>query len=115
MKASNVGAPKKLAKEKPDLEEAIEESDDGEVVEDVKEAEDDGDMDLTKDKYVKQPKKKAAGKAMPQKSSARGKKKTRNDDDADAVDASDEEHATTKKGRNAAKGTGTAKGKGRKR
>jgi DNA repair exonuclease SbcCD nuclease subunit len=59
MKASSVTAPKgKQAKEKPDLEEAIDESDDGELVEEVKDEEE--DVDLSKDKYVKQPKKKAA-------------------------------------------------------
>jgi replication factor C subunit 1 len=63
MKASNVVAPKRASKEKPDLEEAIDESDDGEelvggdeVGEDEEEA-----LDLKKDKYVKVPKKKTAG------------------------------------------------------
>ncbi|KAL9083087.1 MAG: hypothetical protein Q9165_008666 [Trypethelium subeluteriae] len=60
MKASNVVAPKKQSREKPDLEEAIEESDEGEVVEEAKEEDEEGDV--TKDKYVKQPKKKAAPK-----------------------------------------------------
>ncbi|XP_044724521.1 ATPase family associated with various cellular activities (AAA) domain-containing protein [Hirsutella rhossiliensis] len=67
IKASNVMVPKKQAKEAPDLEEAIEEEDDAEVVEPV-EADDD-EVDFTKDKYIKQPKaKKAAkktGKAAP--------------------------------------------------
>lgn len=61
MKASNVVAPKTQAKEAPDLEEAIEEEDEGEVVEPV-EADDD-EIDLKKDKFIKQPKKKAAKKA----------------------------------------------------
>jgi replication factor C subunit 1 len=75
MKASSVVAPKKQAKEKPDLEEAIDESDDGEVVEEIKD--EDEDVDLSKDKYVKQPKKKAAAKkgAAPKKPKGKGKAK----------------------------------------
>lgn len=63
MKASAVVGPTKVAKEKPDLEEAIEESDEGEVVEDpdAKKNEDE-EGDITKDKYIKQPKKKAGPK-----------------------------------------------------
>lgn len=59
MKASSVVAPKKGPKERPDIEEAIEDSDEGEVVEEEK---DDADepLDLKKDKYVSQPKKKGA-------------------------------------------------------
>lgn len=76
MKASSVVAPKKQTKEKPDLEEAIDESDEGEVFEEVKE--DDEEVDLSKDKYVKQPKKKAA----PKKGAAAKKgKKAKNDDE----------------------------------
>lgn len=61
MKASNVIAPKKQAKDVPDLEEAIEEEDDGQAAEvpDV----DEDEIDLKKDKYIKQPKKKPAKKA----------------------------------------------------
>ncbi|PZD37640.1 BRCT domain type II [Pyrenophora tritici-repentis] len=65
MKASSVTQPKKQAKEKPDLEEAIDESDDGEVIEEVKD--EDEDIDLSKDKY---PKGKGKAKAAP-----KGKKK----------------------------------------
>ncbi|CAI6339161.1 unnamed protein product [Periconia digitata] len=84
MKASSVVAPKKAAKEKPDLEEAIEESDEEEVINEVKDEEE--DVDLSKDKYVKQPKKKAAPKkgAAAAGSKAKGKggrKKAANDDD----------------------------------
>lgn len=55
MKASNVLAPKKGPKEKPDIEDAIEGSDEEEVVEEAKEDEDE-ELDLKKDKYVKVPK-----------------------------------------------------------
>ncbi|KAG8405325.1 DNA replication factor C complex subunit Rfc1 [Metarhizium acridum] len=61
MKASNVIAPKRQTKEVPDLEEAIEEEDDEQAVEvpDV----DEDEVDLKKDKYIKQPKKKPAKKS----------------------------------------------------
>ncbi|KAF2865366.1 replication factor RFC1 C terminal domain-containing protein [Massariosphaeria phaeospora] len=92
MKAANTAAPKKAAKEKPDLEEAIEASDEGEVVE---EAKDEEEADLTKDKYVKQPKKKAAAKKVqPQKS--KGKKRAAADDDEDE---SEEDVKPTAKGK----------------
>lgn len=104
MKASNVVAPKKAAKEKPDLEEAIDESDEGEVIDEVKEEDD--DVDLSKDKYVKQPKKKAAAKkGQPQKS--KGKKRAAADDDDDEAEGSEE--VVKPKGRG--KGKAAAKGK----
>ncbi|TKX20513.1 replication factor C subunit 1 [Elsinoe australis] len=94
IKASSVQAPKKLGKDKPDLEEAIEESDEEEVVE-VKEEEDE-ELDLSKDKYVKQPKKKKAP------AKGKGTKKAAADDD-------EEEDEKPKKG----KGKAAAKGKGK--
>ena len=60
MKASNVSVSKKLSKDVPDLEEAIEEEDDGEVAEPVDA--DDDELDLKTDKYIKQPKAKKGGK-----------------------------------------------------
>ncbi|KAH9875098.1 hypothetical protein J1614_004586 [Plenodomus biglobosus] len=99
MKASSVVAPKKQAKEKPDLEEAIEESDDGEVVEEIKE--DDDDADLSKDKYVKQPKKKAGTKKAAT-ATKRGKKKA-------GDESEEEEDAVKPKGKGKAKAP--AKGK----
>jgi replication factor C subunit 1 len=72
MKASNVVAPKKGPKEKPDLEDAIEESDEEEVVNEIKDDEED-ELDLKKDKYVSLPKKKKAP--------AKGKKAKKADDD----------------------------------
>lgn len=97
IKASNVVAPKKLTKEKPDLEEALEESDEGEVI-DIKEEEDE-DLDLSKDKYVKQPKKKRAARAA----KGKGAKKAKAEDDEDSED----EKPTKGKGK-------AAKGKGKK-
>ncbi|KAF2689629.1 DNA replication factor C, large subunit [Lentithecium fluviatile CBS 122367] len=81
MKASNVVAPKKATKEKPDLEEAIEESDEEEVVNEIKEEDD--ETDLSKDKYVKQPKKKAAPKKDGAAAKPRGKKRAAEEDDED--------------------------------
>ena len=69
MKASSVVQPKKTTKDKPDLEEALEESDEG----DVDEAPDnDEETDLSKDKYIKAPKKKAAAAAGKGKGKGRG-------------------------------------------
>lgn len=78
MKASNVVAPKKTPKEKPDIEDAIDESDEEEVVEEEsKEQDEDEELDLKKDKYVSLPKKKAAaGKGK------KGKQKAADDDEA---------------------------------
>ncbi|KAF1917167.1 replication factor RFC1 C terminal domain-containing protein [Ampelomyces quisqualis] len=81
MKASSVVAPKKQAKEKPDLEEAIDESDDGEVIEEVKD--EDEEVDLSKDKYVKQPKKK---KAAAKKGGAAQKRGKKAEDDEDEME-----------------------------
>ncbi|KAK2001313.1 replication factor RFC1 C terminal domain-containing protein [Colletotrichum falcatum] len=76
MKASNVMEPKKAAKQAPDLEEAIEEDDDADVVEPTEPVEDD-QLDLKGDKYIKQPKPKAK----------RATKKSKADDDEGDADA----------------------------
>lgn len=96
MKASQVVAPKRApTKEKPDLEEALEESDD-EVLVDVEKADDeDEDVDLSKDKYVKQPKKKKA----PAKANGSNKRKKKDMDDED----DEEESEKPKKGKGKAK------------
>ena len=100
MKASQVVAPKKKSKERPDLEEAIDESDSG-VSSGGDEAvlDDDEPLDLKKDKYVAAPKKKKAAK----KTSAKGKGKVKNEDDDD-----DESVEEVKPQKNA-KGKGKAK------
>lgn len=96
MKASNVTAPKKAAKDVPDIEDAIEADDDGaEVVEPAEEDED--EIDLKKDKYIKQP------KAKPKRAA---KKKAYVDDEED----DDDEKPAKSRG----KGKGAAKGKGKK-
>jgi replication factor C subunit 1 len=104
MKASSVTTTRAAKKERPDLEEAIEESDEGEdamlLGEAIKqEPEDEEDMDLTKDKYVKQAKKKAAPKnaatkKAPAKKKAKGKGKAKAeefDEDEDDIDDEEEE------------------------
>jgi replication factor C subunit 1 len=89
MKASNVVAPAKAAKEMPDLEEAIEESDGGEALIDTPEDNDDDDMDLSKDKYIKKPKAKKAAAKKP------AGKKSKKADDSDG----DEDDVKPKKAR----------------
>ncbi|KAF2201934.1 DNA replication factor C, large subunit [Delitschia confertaspora ATCC 74209] len=112
MKASNVVAPKKATKEKPDLEEAIDESDEDEAIEEVKD--EDEELDLSKDKYVKQPKKKKAPakKAAPQKSAAakgKGKRKAVSEDE----DGEESEEEVKPKGRGKGKAAAT-RGRGKK-
>ncbi|KAK9424627.1 putative Replication factor C subunit 1 [Seiridium unicorne] len=94
MKASNVGAaPKKAAKDVPDLEEAIEEEDEGDAVEAAEVVEDEDD--IKGDKYIKQPK-------------AKAKKATKKAKAADADDDDDEEKPKAK-GRAKAAPKGKAK------
>jgi replication factor C subunit 1 len=102
MKASSVVAPAKVAREKPDLEEALDESDDDASMEvDATETPENGDeeLDLKRDKYIKAPKKKAAPKAT---GGAKGKKKKRAADDDDE-DMESEEEKPKKKGKGKAK------------
>lgn len=59
MKATDIFAPQKSTKVAPDLEEALEEEeDDGEIITEVKDEDD--EIDISKDKFIKQPKKKSA-------------------------------------------------------
>lgn len=62
MQATGAAPTAKAPKVVPDLEEAIEESDDEAVLIDPAKEEDDDEVDLSKDKYIKKPKKKAAPK-----------------------------------------------------
>ncbi|PYH36120.1 replication factor C subunit 1 [Aspergillus neoniger CBS 115656] len=79
IKASSIAAPKKMPKEKPDIEDAIEESDEEEVLEDdSKDNDENEELDLKKDKYVRVPKKAAKGGAAKGKKS---KKAAAGDDD----------------------------------
>ncbi|KAI0885323.1 replication factor RFC1 C terminal domain-containing protein [Annulohypoxylon maeteangense] len=63
MKASNsVAAPKAAAKDKPDLEEAMDDEDDDIEAAEAADAIDDDDGNIEKDKYIKKPKAKRGGK-----------------------------------------------------
>ena len=103
MKASQVVAPKRAGpKERPDLEDALEQSEEeGADPAEAKEEEEDGD--LSKDKYVKVPKKRKApaGGAAGKKGGAKKKKVADEEDEEES-----EEDVKPKKG---AKGKGRAK------
>ncbi|KAI0095593.1 DNA replication factor C, large subunit [Daldinia grandis] len=73
MKASSVVAPKAASKDKPDLEEAMED-DDADVAEVVEAVDDDGDDDgdIEKDKYIKKPKAKPAKRGGKKAAAAEG-------------------------------------------
>ncbi|GAP83751.1 putative replication factor rfc1 c terminal domain-containing protein [Rosellinia necatrix] len=62
MKASAVVGSKQVAKEKPDLEEAMDDEDDADAPDANEAVDDEEDNDITKDKYIKKPKAKAAKK-----------------------------------------------------
>ncbi|KUI73730.1 Replication factor C subunit 1 [Cytospora mali] len=97
MKASSVTAPKKAAKDVPDLEDAIEADDDeADVAEPA--GDDDEEIDLKKDKYIKQP------KAKPKRAT---KKKAADEDD-------DEDDGDGKATKGRGKGKTAAKGKAKK-
>jgi replication factor C subunit 1 len=99
MKSGGVTASVRLTKEVPDLEEAIEEEDDEAAFSEPRLEDEEEELDLSKDKYVKQPKvkKPSAGK----KAVARSRKMPRDTKDADES----EEETRPKKAR-----TGRAKG-----
>lgn len=92
MKAGTTGAPPKVKQAAPDFEEAFEEEDDGEIIAEPKD--EDEELDLKKDKYIKAPKKKPAakGKAAPKKKAA----KKGDEEDMD-VDESEEDVKPKKK------------------
>lgn len=94
IKASSVAVPKKMPKEKPDLEDAIEESDEEEVLEDESKNNDESEeeLDLKKDKYVRVPKKSAASKG----GAGKGKKTKKAAANDDFID---DEEEKPKKGR----------------
>ena len=101
VKASAMGGAAKAGggaakREKPDLEEAIEDSD-AEGGADVKEEEEEEDMDLSKDKYVKVPKKKATPKTAAA-GKAGGKKRKGPVNEDDEEDEESEEEKPKKKG-----------------
>lgn len=111
MRASNLSlAPKKLSKDMPDLEEAIEEEDDAAVVDEAIEGDPEDEVDLSKDKYVKAVKPKAAKKAAaPKKKKAAAAAADDEDEDDDEED--DVKPAT--KGQAKAKAAPATKARGR--
>ena len=110
MKAGGGLAPMKKAKERPDLEEAIDESDDAdEVLADAADEEEEEEaLDLKKDKYVRAPKKKPMAKKTTAK---KGKTKVKEEDEEEEVDAS-EDDVKPQKGKG--KGKGAPRGRLRK-
>ncbi|KAL4801469.1 replication factor RFC1 C terminal domain-containing protein [Aspergillus unguis] len=102
MKASNVLAPKKGAKEKPDLEDAIDESDEEEVLaDDTKEDDENEEIDLKKDKLIRVPKKSAKKGAAKSGASSKGKGKgkAKKASEDDFIDDDDDGDSKPKKGR----------------
>lgn len=99
MKASNVTVTKKAGKEMPDLEEAIEEEDDDAVADATEVVGEEEDLDIGKDKYIKQPKaKKAPAKKKTTKAAAGD-----DEDDAGPSKAKGKGKAAATKGRGKAK------------
>jgi replication factor C subunit 1 len=111
MKASSIGAPigGKSKKEKPDLEEAVDESEDEALGDEAVEVDDDedGEIDLKKDKYIAKPKKKKAAAAK-----GKGKGKAE-DDDADGDSEEPEAAKPTKKKAAGRGGRGGGRGRGK--
>lgn len=112
MKASTVVAPKKSRKDKPDLEEALDDTDSGDDPIVDADADDDNDedqpLDLKKDKYVKAPKKKIAPRkwaATKPVSKAKGKGKVESEEEIDEEEEGDESEEDVKpmKGRSRAR------------
>lgn len=97
MKASSVVAPKAAKKVLPDLEEAVDDSGGEEALPEAETKEEDEDMDLKKDKYIKAPKKKAAPKATGAKAKKKGKKGANQDDEELDLSESDEDIKQPKK------------------
>lgn len=106
MKASNILAPRKSTRDKPDLEEALDNSDDDDdPTVDAADVDDDEDapLDLKKDKYVKAPKKKVAAKKAALKSKGKAKMDAGSEEDI-SDEGEDEEEVKPKKRRAPAKG-----------
>lgn len=106
MKASNILAPRKSTKDKPDLEEAIDNTDDDDdPTVNAADVDDDEDapLDLKKDKYVKAPKKKTVAKKAALKPNGKAKMNEGSEEDINDDD-DDEEEVKPKKRRAPAKG-----------
>ena len=103
-----------IKRDKPDLEEAVEDEDADEVVEADAEDDEDGEVDLKKDKYIKAPKKKAAGKGKATAASkAKAKAKKSKDEGSDVDDDDDDDEEEVKPKKRGATGAGRGRGRGR--
>lgn len=121
LKASTIGnATAKMGsgkREKPDLEEAVDDSEDEivEVADEGLEGDDDEELDLKKDKYIKAPKKRPAAKTKADggaKGKGKGKAK-KVKDEGDSEGEEDEEPGPKKRGpAGATRGRGRGRGKG---
>lgn len=109
MKASSVVAPKAAKKIQPDLEEAVDESDGEEVLPEGEVKDEEEDVDIKKDKYIKEPKKKPAPKAAATKGKKKAKKGGSNDDEE--LEESESEEVVKKPKKTSAKGGHKGKGK----
>ncbi|KIX94585.1 uncharacterized protein Z520_09631 [Fonsecaea multimorphosa CBS 102226] len=115
VKASHVlGIAKAGAKrEKPDLEEAVEESEAEEALAETEAGdEEDDDSDLKKDKYIKAPKKKSAGASAAGGPNSKSKGKRKKAGEADDIDAESDDEPKKKRGPGGG-ARGGRKGKGR--
>ncbi|EEP81527.1 hypothetical protein UREG_06392 [Uncinocarpus reesii 1704] len=108
IKASTVVAPKRLPTIKPDLEDAIEESEAEEILGEAETKEEDDELDLKKDKYIRPPKKTAARKPASAKGAAKPKpkKNKRKKDDSDLDISDSEEDVKPTRGRKTKKSRG---------
>ncbi|OAP55551.1 hypothetical protein AYL99_10524 [Fonsecaea erecta] len=116
VKASHVlGTAKAGAKrDKPDLEEAVEESEAEELLAEAEAVDEDDDSDLKKDKYIKAPKKKGASASAAGGAGAKGKGKRKKADDAGDVDPEGDDEPKKKRGTGGgARGGTKGKGKGK--
>ena len=113
MKASQVIAPKKKSKERPDIEDALEESDSGvSSGEDQPVLDEEEPLDLKKDKYVAAPKRRKTStkaKSTGGKGKGKGKAKLESDDDAGGNDSESEEDIRSRKVGAAGRGKGRSK------
>jgi replication factor C subunit 1 len=98
MKAGGGLPQMKRAKERPDLEEAIDESDDAEVLADIAEDEEEEELYLKKDKYVSAPKKKRPG-AKKIAEVKKGKRKGKDEEEDEDMEEDSEEDVKPKKGK----------------
>ncbi len=109
MKANSIAPPKKSSRDKPDLEEAIEGSEDEDTTLEMgsEDTDDDEISDLKKDKYVKQSKKKLGSKKSSTKKvvpKGKGEENLKNDAGNNDAESDEGEELRPRKGKGGAKG-----------